>query len=263
MSEIFAGVDVGSTTTKIVLIDENHNIISSRLGPTGAEHRSRSREVLEAACAQTGVSPEDVTYTIATGYGRINVPYANRQITEISCHAKGVLHYFPDARSLIDIGGQDCKGVSIANGKVDNFVMNDKCAAGCGRYLEVLAKTLRLTIQELGELALKSHEPVEISSTCTVFAEQEMIGMIAAGYPMEDVVAGVCESIASRVYSLVMRIPIQPDTVFTGGGAKNVGLRTFLGRRLGYELKTPPIDAQLVGSMGAALLAQEFSARGR
>ncbi|MDO4573299.1 MAG: acyl-CoA dehydratase activase [Clostridia bacterium] len=258
---VFAGVDVGSTTTKIVLMDGNGAIVGSRLGPTGAEHRSRSREVLQAACGEAGLSIEDVDYCVATGYGRINVPYADRQITEITCHARGVLHFFPDARSLIDIGGQDCKGVSIRGGKVDNFIMNDKCAAGCGRYLEVLAKTLHLTIDELGDTALRSGSPAEISSTCTVFAEQEMVGKIAAGYPVEDVVAGVCEAISRRVYGLVMRIQIQPETVFTGGGAKNAGIRAFLERQLGYGLKIPPVDPQLVGGVGAAIFAGEFSRR--
>ena len=259
---IFAGVDVGSTTTKIVLMDENGEIRGSLLGPTGAEHRSRSKEVLEKACLQAGIEPGQVDYTVATGYGRINVPYADRQITEITCHAQGVLHFFPEAKSVLDIGGQDCKGIKIRNGKVDNFVMNDKCAAGTGRYLEVTAQTLGIPLEKLGEVSLTSSQPAQISNTCTVFAEQEMIGKIASGTPVEDVVAGIHEAIARRVFGLLEKIKIQPEIVFTGGGAKNIGIRNALERLLKTTLAIPPIDPQLVGAAGAALLAIKFKARG-
>ena len=174
------------------------DLVASVIGPTGAEHRRLANRVIEEALRRADLSFDDISYVVATGYGRINVPFADKQITEITCHAKGVFNLFPSVRTIIDIGGQDAKGIKIANGKVVNFVMNDKCAAGTGRFIEVIAETLQLGLDEIGEISLKSKNSAKISSTCTVFAEQEVVSCIAEGVPIEDIVAGIHDAIASQ-----------------------------------------------------------------
>ena len=183
----FAGVDIGSTMTKVVIMDEE--VLASIIGPTGAEHRRLAYRVMEEALERAKLSFDEVSYIVATGYGRINVPFADKQITEITCHAKGVSSLFPTVRVAIDIGGQDAKAIKISDGRVIDFVMNDKCAAGTGRFLEVIAETLGLKLEELGETSMKSKSKVNISSTCTVFAEQEVVSRIADGASIEDIVA--------------------------------------------------------------------------
>lgn len=252
----FAGLDIGSTMTKVVIVDEN--ILASIIGPTGAEHRRLANRVMEEALAQAKLSFDDITYVVATGYGRINVPFADRQITEISCHAKGINSLFPTARTVIDIGGQDCKGIRLSGGKVTNFVMNDKCAAGTGRFLEVIAEALQVPLEEMGELSLKAKGRVKISSTCTVFAEQEVVSHLAEGASRADIVAGLHDAIASRVYNMVERIGIERDVVVTGGGAKNVGLVRALEDKLGESVLVPP-EPLLTGALGAALLGRELA----
>ena len=186
----------------------------------------------------------------------ISVPFADKQITEISCHAKGVNSLFPSARTIIDIGGQDSKGIKMADGRISDFVMNDKCAAGTGRFLEVISEALGINLSEIGEISLRSRQPVRISNTCTVFAEQEVVGRLAEGVPVEDIIAGIHEGIASRVASMVERIKVQQDIVITGGGAKNQGLVKALEKRLGCPMMVPP-EPLLTGAMGAALLGKE------
>jgi predicted CoA-substrate-specific enzyme activase len=179
MGDYFAGIDIGSTMTKVVILGEDRQ--TSLIGPTGPEHRKLANRVMEEALGSAGIAFADVAYVVATGYGRINVPFADRQITEITCHAKGLSHLLPSVRTVIDIGGQDSKGIKIKNGKVASFVMNDKCAAGTGRFLEIIADALGVPLGELGELSASAERPAVISNTCTVFAEQEVISQIAAG----------------------------------------------------------------------------------
>jgi len=211
----FAGVDIGSTMTKVVIMDEA--VVACVIGPTGAEHRRLANKVMEEALRQVDLPFDEISYVVATGYGRISVPFADKQITEITCHAKGVSSLFPTVRTAIDIGGQDAKGIKIADGRVVGFVMNDKCAAGTGRFLEVIADDLGLKLDEMGELSLNSKNRVEISSTCTVFAAQEVVSRIAEGTPIKDVLAGLHEAIASRVFRMVERLKIERDVVVTGG----------------------------------------------
>jgi predicted CoA-substrate-specific enzyme activase len=251
----FAGIDIGSTMTKIVIMDDEIN--SQVIGPTGAEHRHLANKVMEEALSKAGIAFDELTYVVATGYGRINVPFADKQITEITCHAKGVSSIFPSARTVIDIGGQDAKGIKIAGGKVVNFVMNDKCAAGTGRFLEVIADALGLKLEEMGELSLQSKEKVRISNTCTIFAEQEVVSKIADGVPIEDILAGLHEAIASRVFHMVEKMKIEKDVAMTGGVAKNVGMVKALEDLLG----SPVLIAReplLTGAIGAAILGKEL-----
>ncbi len=186
--EYFAGVDIGSTMTKVVIISDRME--TSLIGPTGPEHRKLANRVMEEALGKARLSFDDLTYIVATGYGRINVPFADRQITEITCHAKGLQSLLPSVKTVIDVGGQDSKGIKILNGKVMNFVMNDKCAAGTGRFLEIIADSLGVPLDKIGEISLTAEKIASVSSTCTVFAEQEIISRLATGEPIANLLAG-------------------------------------------------------------------------
>jgi len=256
----FAGVDIGSTMTKIVVMDGAGNICSRIVGPTGPEHRRLANEVLAQALEQANLSFGQIDYVVATGYGRVNVPFADRQITELSCHARGVASLFPTVRTAIDIGGQDAKGLKIKDGKLLDFVMNDKCAAGTGRFLEVLADTLGLELDDLGGISLESTKKVPISSTCTIFAQQEVIARISEGLPLEDIVAGLHNALAGRVARMVQRLRVEPDVVLTGGVAKNIGVVRAMQENLGYKILVPP-DPLLTGAIGAAILGKELTSK--
>jgi len=256
MSDYFAGIDIGSTMTKAVIM--NQGVISSIVGPTGPEQRRLANKVMENALQQANLPFEAITFLVATGYGRINVPFADKQVTEISCHARGVAHFFPRCRTIIDIGGQDCKGIKIEMGRPVDFVMNDKCAAGTGRFLEVIADALGIAIEDLSELALKSTQPAQISNICTVFAEQEVVSRLAEGVPLTDLVAGILESLASRISRMVNRLKVANEVVVTGGGAKNPALVEALSEKLGYGAYVPD-DPLLTGAVGAALLGKDIA----
>ncbi len=231
--EYFAGIDIGSTMTKAVIVGDE--IAVSIIGPTGPEHRKLANKVIEEALGKAGLRFENLAYIVATGYGRINVPFADRQVTEITCHAKGIHHLLPNAKTIVDIGGQDSKGIKINNGKVTSFVMNDKCAAGTGRFLEIIADSLGVPLAKLGEISLTAERASEISSTCTVFAEHEVINKLASGESIANLVAGIHESVATRVYALVNKLKIEPEVAITGGGAKNIGLVKALEKKIRYS----------------------------
>jgi len=252
----FAGVDIGSTMTKVVLMDTKGTILSVIKGPTGPEHRQLANEVMRMALEQANVPLEQVAYIVATGYGRLNVPFADRQITELSCHARGVSSLFPNVRTAIDIGGQDAKCMKIRNGKLVDFVMNDKCAAGTGRFLEVIAATLGIKLEDLGTLSLKSTKKVSISNFCTIFAQQEIVARLSEGEKAEDIIAGMHEALASRVAALAHRLKIEPDVVLTGGVARNNGMVKAMMKSLDCEILVPP-DPLITGAMGAAIMAKE------
>jgi predicted CoA-substrate-specific enzyme activase len=251
----FAGIDLGSTMTKVVIIDSDEKISASVIKHTGAEHRRLANKVMEEALEQIGLSFDEISYVIATGYGRI---IADRQITELTCHARGVVHFAPNVRLAIDIGGQDAKGLKINHGKLLNFTMSDKCAAGTGRFLELIAASLDLGLDQLGTISLKSRNKVAISSTCTVFARQEVVSRISEGVPLEDILAGIHDAIASRVTRMVERLKIEPDVVFTGGVAKNIGVVKSLETKLGCKVMVPE-EPLLSGAIGAALLGKEIT----
>ena len=244
--------------TKVVIIDGDEKICASVINHTGAEHRRLANKVMEEALAQAGLSFDEVSYVIATGYGRINVPFADRQITELTCHARGVFSFFPNVRLAIDIGGQDAKGLKIKDGKLLDFTMSDKCAAGTGRFLELIADALGLRLDDLGSISLKSTNKVSISSTCTVFAQQEVVSRLSEGVPLEDIIAGIHDAIASRVARMVERLKVEPDMLFTGGVAKNVGVVKALEENLGCKVLVPE-EPLLSGAIGAALLGKEIT----
>ena len=252
----FAGVDIGSTMTKVALIDESSNLMSAVKGPTGPEHRQLANEVMRQALEKVSLQIDDISCIVATGYGRVNVPFADRQITELSCHARGVSSIFPNVRTAIDIGGQDAKCMKIDNGRLISFVMNDKCAAGTGRFLEVTAATLGVKLEDMGDIALKATKKIQISSLCTIFAQQEVVALLSRGERLEDIVAGLHNALASRVAALAQRLGIEPDLVLTGGGAKNTGMVRAVKESLGRELLVPE-EPLLTGALGAAILAGE------
>ncbi len=256
----FAGIDIGSTMTKAVILERE--IIAQVIGPTGPEQRRLANRVMEEALRRAALPFESISFIVATGYGRINVPFADKQVTEISCHAKGVSGLFPQARTVIDVGGQDSKAIRIdPTGKPTDFIMNDKCAAGSGRFIEVIADTLGLKLEEVGETSLQSSNPAQISNICTIWAQQEVASRLAEGVPVPDLVAGVHKSLAERVARMVNRMKVQREVVLTGGGAKNTGFIQALVQQLGCELLIPT-EPLITGAFGAALLGKEIFEKG-
>ena len=253
----FAGVDIGSTMTKVVLTDKSSNLLSVIKGPTGPEHRQLANEVMQQALEQASLQIDDISYIVATGYGRFNVPFADRQITELSCHARGVFSLFPNVRTAIDIGGQDAKCMKIDNGRLVSFVMNDKCAAGTGRFLEVTAVTLGIKLEDMGDISLKATKKIQISNLCTIFAQQEVVALLSHGEKLENILAGLHTALASRVAALARRLGIEPDLVLTGGVAKNTGIVRAMKESLGCEILVPE-EPLLTGALGAAILAKEI-----
>jgi len=252
----FAGVDIGSTMTKIVLMDKSSNLLSAIKGPTGPEYRQLANEVMRQALEQASLQIDNISYIVATGYGRLNVPFADRQITELSCHARGVSSLFPNVRTAIDIGGQDAKCMKINNGRLISFVMNDKCAAGTGRFLEVTAATLGIRLEDMGDISLRATKKIPISSLCTIFAQQEVVALLSRGEKLENILAGLHDALASRIAALARRLGIEPDLVLTGGVAKNTGIVRAMKESLGCEILVPE-EPLLTGALGAAILAKE------
>ncbi len=250
---IVAGIDVGSLTAKCALL-KDRELVAYRVIKVSPNLEETAEKVFCETLEKAGIRREEVEKIVATGYGRNKVSFADKKVTEISCHAKGAIFFIPTARTVIDIGGQDSKVISISNGKVAEFVMNDKCAAGTGRFLEVMANALGVKVEELGDIAERAKKATRISSTCTVFAESEVISHLASGEKVEDIVAGIHEAIASRIVAMAQRVRIVPDVVLTGGVAKNKAMKKALEEKIGFEIKIPP-EPQIVGAVGAALFA--------
>jgi len=250
------GIDIGSASSKAVILKDGIEISGWAVVPVGTGTTGPAR-ALEQALANADITMADIKRTVATGYGRITFSAADQQISEITCHGKGVFFLIPTTRTIIDIGGQDAKVIKVdGKGVVTNFVMNEKCAAGTGRFLEVMARVLEVPISQMGEISDAAQQVVPISSTCTVFAESEVISQLSAGKVREDVVAGIHLSVAKRVAGLAARVGLQPDVVMTGGVAQNHGVVKALEKELGINIKVAPMS-QITGALGAALLAYE------
>jgi len=245
--------------TKAVILSER--IIASVIGPTGPEQRRLANKVMEEALNQAGLSFQAMTYVVSTGYGRINVPFADKQLTEITCHAKGIASLFPNAKTIIEIGGQDIKAIKIdAAGKTTDFVMNEKCAAGSGRFIEVIADTLGVPLDRVGDFSLQSKNPAKISNICTIWAQQEVAASLAEGVRIPDLLAGVHKSLAERIDTMVHRLRVEEAVIVTGGGAKNKGLLKALSEQLSHEIFVPD-EPLITGALGAALLGREIVER--
>lgn len=255
---VSAGVDVGSVSTQaVVMVDGKLYCFASMR--TGSDSPESANNAMKWALDGTGLTLDGLHATVGTGYGRVNVPFATKAITEIACHARGGnFMYGPSVRTILDMGGQDCKAIHCdERGKVKAFLMNDKCAAGTGRGMEVFADLLGVHINDVGELSLKvEEEPPPVSSTCVVFAKSEASGLLREGWPKEKVLAAYCSAMAHRVVTLLERIGVEPEFAITGGIAKNPGVTTRLSRELGVELKTTDMDTQIAGAVGAALFAR-------
>lgn len=257
MNKIYAGVDIGASSTDVVLIDEGRRILASYVRSTSPIHWQSGEQALLAACEQGGYQAEDIVYVVGTGYGRKNVKAATCQITEIACHAKGACYCFPDTRTILDIGGQDSKAIKVnENGNVVDFAMNEKCAAGTGRFLEAMSRALAVELEEMGPLSLHCTRDVRLSSVCTVFAESEVISKIAEGEKVEDIINGIHHAICDRTLAILERVKAEPSLVMTGGVAKNLGIVRLLQGKLKYEILLPE-EPQIVGALGAALFALE------
>ena len=262
---ITGGVDVGSVSSQAVVCCDGEVYCYSNIR-TGADSPASARNAMNRALEGTGLAVENLRYIVGTGYGRVNVPFANRAITEITCHARGANRiYGPAIRTILDMGGQDCKAIRCdGNGKVTSFLMNDKCAAGTGRGMEVFADLLGIPINEIGEVSLTvKEEPPPVSSTCVVFAKSEASGLLREGWPAERVAAAYCSAMARRIFTLLERIDVEPEFGVTGGIAKNRGVMARLEKKLGLKPLTPRYDTQIAGALGAALLGEALVKKGK
>lgn len=248
------GLDIGSTSTKGVILENGQTIVATATFPLGIGTVGPVK-IVEQLFRRLSIERKDIIRLVVTGYGRMKYADSDRQISELSCHSKGAHFLVPNARTVIDIGGQDAKALKLSpNGKLLNFIMNDKCAAGTGRFLDVMSKILEVKVSDLGMLSEKSSQQISISSTCTVFAESEVISHLSNRIPVEDIISGIHESVANRVSSIVKRIGIEEKVVMVGGVAMNKGVVKALERALGTEIIVPGL-AQLTGALGAALYA--------
>lgn len=252
-----AGVDVGSTQTKAVVIDEDRNIVATCLMDTGANVTKAAEDAFKSCIEQKNLLEEEVEWVIGTGYGRYKVTFGNAQVTEISCHGRGASHIFPGTRTVLDMGGQDTKAIRVkANGEIEDFCMNDKCAAGTGRFLGASAAALDIPLDDLGDTALLSENPVQISTTCTVFAESEILSWLGRGKKVQDILWGVHESIAKRSMGLLRRVGIEEEITFTGGVSRNVAMIKAMEKALKCKLNIGD-QCHYAGALGAALFAMD------
>lgn len=249
------GIDIGSTSTNAVIMNAEKKIIASTVVRTGAKSADSAARALEEVLKSAGLTKGDLSYIVSTGYGRVSIDFADENVTEISCHGRGAHYFNPAIRTILDIGGQDSKAIHLNRaGEVTDFVMNDKCAAGTGRFLEMIARTLEIDVSELGPAALASTEEIEITSMCSVFAESEVISLIANNKEKPDIAWGVCKAIANKAYSLLKRVGMEEEFMMTGGVAKNPGVVKAVEERIGSKLYICQ-EPEIVGAAGAALYA--------
>jgi predicted CoA-substrate-specific enzyme activase len=258
-----AGIDVGSTQTKGIILDENRQIVARALTMTGANVTRAGDNCFKEALKVADIPREQVAYVVGTGYGRYKVTFGDAQITEISCHARGACNLFPNTRTVIDMGGQDAKGIRVGpDGDVKDFVMNDKCAAGTGRFLGSAAEALLLNLDDIGPLSLKAKNPVRLTTVCTVFVESDIMSYLAQNKKVEDILGGVHSAIAARTVSLIRRVGIEPEVTFTGGVSRNIGMVQALEEKLGMKVNVSP-DSHYVGALGAAIFALERAVKAK
>jgi predicted CoA-substrate-specific enzyme activase len=256
------GVDVGSTQTKAVIVDESRTILARILIPTGANVSRAGENAFVKACEATGLNREAIGYVVGTGYGRYKILFGDAQITEITCHARGAQSLFPATRTVIDMGGQDTKAIKVGpDGSVMDFSMNDKCAAGTGRFLSAAADVTGVGLDEIGPLALQAKVPVRLTSVCTVFVESDIMSYLAQRKTIEDILGGVHKAIATRTMSLIRRVGVEDEVTFTGGVSLNIGMVKSLEEVLGRPLNVSP-EGHYMGALGAALFALERAQAG-
>ena len=251
------GIDSGSTSTNAVIMDQDRKIVAFSAVRTGAKSGESADRILKEVLDKASLKREDISWIVSTGYGRVSIDFADENVTEISCHGKGAHYFNPKIRTILDIGGQDSKAIKLSEtGDVSDFVMNDKCAAGTGRFLEMIARSLEVSLDELGAIALESKEKIEITSMCSVFAESEVISLIAQNKEKADIANGVCGAIANKAFGLLRRVGLEPDFMMTGGVAKNPGVVRAVEEKIGSKLYICE-EPEIVGATGAALYALE------
>jgi predicted CoA-substrate-specific enzyme activase len=255
---IYAGIDIGSLSSEALLLGED-GILAYSITQTGVEPQKTARTCLEEVLARARLDEGAISALVATGYGRIRVPFAHKEITEITCHARGAHFLFPGTRTVIDIGGQDSKVITLDNqGGVTDFTMNDKCAAGTGRFLEVMAAALETDLRDMGRKSLQAKRGVSITSMCTVFAESEVISLIAEGHRGEEIIRGIHESISKRIFRMAKKLRVREEITFSGGVAKNQGIAEALKKLFDQPINIPE-EPQIVGALGAALCARDLA----
>ena len=253
----FAGIDIGSVGAKSVILEDD-KIASYHIGETGPDSVATAWQTFQGSADKLGLKIEDMDYVVSTGYGRVLVPFAKTNISEISCHGRGAHWMVPSVRTILDMGGQDCKAINCdEDGVVTKFVMNDKCAGGTGRFLETIAEVLGLALEDIGPLSLQSNNNIAFSTVCAVFAKSEALGMLKKGIAKADILSGLNAAIAARSYILLKRMDIQRDFAITGGIAKNPGMVAKISERMGMEPVQLKPDPQIAGALGAALFARQ------
>ena len=251
------GIDIGSASSKAVILKDGTDVVASAVVQVGTGTSGPGR-VLEEVFSNVDLTQEDMDYTVATGYGRFSVENADKQLSEITCHAKGIFHLVPSARTIIDIGGQDVKGIAIdTDGTVLNFAMNDKCAAGTGRFFESMARAFEMSLDEFSNLSLTAKNVIPITAQCAVFAESEVISLVGEGKPMEEIAAGIQLSVAKRCFVMAKKAGAADSVTLTGGCAKNEGLKKAIEKVLKINVVDLPTDPQLMGALGAAEYARQ------
>ncbi|MBT8340961.1 MAG: 2-hydroxyglutaryl-CoA dehydratase [Desulfatitalea sp.] len=258
---ITVGIDIGSLSTKSAILGPDNEILAVDVRLTGGDNQKSAIRTFNASLELTQLTERDVDFVVTTGYGRENVPFSDKYVSEITCHAKGMHLVMPEVRTILDIGGQDSKAIHVdEEGSVVNFQMNDKCAAGSGRFLEVCARALGLSLDELGDVSKKAEKGATMSSMCTVFAESEVVSLVAVGTPVEEIVKGIHESIAKRAASLMKVVGIHGPIGMSGGVAKNSGMIEALEDILDAKIGVSNYP-QVNGALGAALIGQRLALR--
>ena len=256
---LYAGIDIGSLTAEAVIMEDG-KVLDAEIISVLPHPVDSAREVLGRVCGRLKIGPRDIRYTVSTGYGRQKIQdegLAQENVSEISCHGLGAFTVCPQTRTVVDIGGQDAKVIKLkASGELDNFVMNDKCAAGTGHFLEVMSRALGVALEEIGPLSLGSKKPVEMSNRCTIYVETEAHHYLQRGVSRQDVAAGINRAMAERVLALVRRVAPEREVMLTGGVAKNVAVRSELEKMLKIKMVHPPVDPQIIGALGAAVFAK-------
>ncbi|MEK3903810.1 MULTISPECIES: acyl-CoA dehydratase activase [unclassified Paenibacillus] len=253
---ITLGIDIGSLSTKSAILKDKKEILAYDVIYTGGNNRQSAEMTYQNVIEKAGLTPDDIDLVVTTGYGRENVPFSNKNYSEITCHAKGMYFLNPEIRTILDIGGQDSKAIQLDdNGNVLNFLMNDKCAAGCGRFLDIIARALNVQLEDMGEISLNSTSAARISSMCSVFAETEVVSLVAVGTPAPDIVKGVHDSIATRSIALLKSVGIREPLGMSGGVAKNIGIINSLKEKLNMDIHVTDYP-QVTGAIGAAFLGQ-------
>ncbi len=254
----FLGIDIGSATSKGV-ITRDGKLLAYHVLTSGIDYRATAQKLREELLSRAGVSPQDIVGTVATGHGAGNVPFSNQQATDIRCCARGINSIFPSARTIIDVQAQSSQVIRLnESGQVTNFVVSEKCAAGSGRFLEVIANVLQVELKDIGPLSLKSKSPIAFTTSCAVFGESEAISRVAEGAPKEDILAGVHRALASKISALISRVGLEKDCAISGGSALDTGLVKAVEEKLGITLLVPP-QPQIITALGAAIIAEEMT----